>query len=103
MTYFTCLWQETNKYFKTRRGKSLSASDQCEFLNLWYVAIIINDILTLVGTGYKIQLEIRVRGLPVLFKFIPVCIAQLIEHWTANERVVGVSPELLAVRGRAFS
>jgi len=35
-------------------------SDQSEFLNLWYVAIIFNDLLTLLGTGYKIQLESRV-------------------------------------------
>ncbi|XP_053394863.1 mucolipin-3-like isoform X2 [Mercenaria mercenaria] len=53
------LRRETNAYFKLRRGKSLSRSDQCEFLNLWYVTIIINDLLTIVGTAFKIQLELR--------------------------------------------
>ncbi|KAL4235836.1 Mucolipin-2 [Mactra antiquata] len=53
------LRRRTNQYFKDSKGKSLSVSDQCEFLNLWYVTIIINDVLTIVGTGYKIQLETR--------------------------------------------
>lgn len=50
---------KTMKFFKHRYGKPLSLSDQMEFLNLWYVTIIINDVLTIVGSGYKIQLEGR--------------------------------------------
>lgn len=53
------LRKEVNHYFKMRKGRSLSLSDQCEFLNLWYVTIIINDILTVIGTAFKIQLELR--------------------------------------------
>ncbi|XP_060574961.1 mucolipin-3-like [Ruditapes philippinarum] len=53
------LKRETVEYFKLRRGKTLSKSDQCEFLNLWYVTIIINDLLTIVGTAFKMQLELR--------------------------------------------
>lgn len=53
------LRKKTMHFFKHRYGKDLSTSDQCEFLNLWYVTIIINDILTVVGTGYKIELETR--------------------------------------------
>ena len=52
--------QKTQKFFKHRRGKPLCLSDKLEFLNLWYVTIIINDILTIVGSGYKIQIEGRV-------------------------------------------
>lgn len=47
------------KFFKHRYGKPLSFADQMEFLNLWYVTIIVNDVLTIVGSGYKIQLEGR--------------------------------------------
>ncbi|KAK6189007.1 hypothetical protein SNE40_005064 [Patella caerulea] len=47
----------TNNFFLKRFGKKLSCSDQLEFLNLWYVLIIVNDILTLVGSSFKIMLE----------------------------------------------
>ncbi|XP_052279218.1 mucolipin-3-like isoform X3 [Dreissena polymorpha] len=53
------LRRETNQFFIARHGRSMKMADQCEFLNLWYVTIIINDALTLVGSGYKIQLESR--------------------------------------------
>jgi len=54
------LVQETNEFFKARYGRVMKPGDQCEFLNLWYVTIIINDILTIAGTGFKLQLETRV-------------------------------------------
>ncbi|ESO94525.1 hypothetical protein LOTGIDRAFT_118439 [Lottia gigantea] len=44
-------------FFSNRFGKQLSLSEQLEFLNLWYVLIIINDILTLAGSCFKIMLE----------------------------------------------
>lgn len=53
------LRKEVNQYFKQRKGRPLTLSDQCEFLNLWYVTIIINDVLTIIGTAFKIQLELR--------------------------------------------
>ena len=31
--------------------------DRFEFLDFWYIIIIINDILTIVGSAYKIQTE----------------------------------------------
>ena len=61
--FFSCLFlplQRTMKFFKHRYGKPLCLSDKLEFLNLWYVTIIVNDILTIVGSGYKIQIESRV-------------------------------------------
>ncbi|XP_061180891.1 mucolipin-3-like [Saccostrea echinata] len=50
---------ETVQFFKTRYRKDLSFYDKFEFVNLWYVLIVINDILTVVGSSFKIQLERR--------------------------------------------
>lgn len=50
---------ETVQFFKTRHRKDLSFSDRFEFVNLWYVLIVINDVLTVVGSSFKIQLERR--------------------------------------------
>ncbi|XP_052777042.1 mucolipin-3-like [Mya arenaria] len=53
------LRRATNEFFKARHGRSMKTADQCEFVNLWYVTIIINDVLTMAGSGLKIQLETR--------------------------------------------
>uniref|UniRef100_K1REV9 Mucolipin-3 n=1 Tax=Magallana gigas TaxID=29159 RepID=K1REV9_MAGGI len=50
---------ETVQFFKTRHRKDLSFHDRFEFVNLWYVLIVINDVLTVVGSSFKIQLERR--------------------------------------------
>ncbi|XP_041359222.1 mucolipin-3-like isoform X2 [Gigantopelta aegis] len=51
------LRKETVIFFNNRFGKQLSMSDKSEFINLWYLLIIINDILTVTGSAFKIQLE----------------------------------------------
>ena len=61
-SYILFLFQKTNKFFRHVKGKPLDLSDHFEFVNLWYVTIIINDILTVVGSGYKIQIEGRVSN-----------------------------------------
>ena len=61
------LFQKTNKFFRHVKGKPLDLSDHFEFVNLWYVTIIINDILTVVGSGYKIQIEGRVSNVFIYF------------------------------------
>ncbi|KAL5017324.1 hypothetical protein ScPMuIL_006913 [Solemya velum] len=53
------LAKETQGFFKNRFGKALSWSDRFEFLNLWYVVILINDTMTVVGSAFKLQLENR--------------------------------------------
>ncbi|KAJ8305457.1 hypothetical protein KUTeg_016002 [Tegillarca granosa] len=55
------LRKETARFFEKRFRKKLSWSDQMEFLNLWYVCIVINDILTIIGSSFKIQLDNRVN------------------------------------------
>lgn len=48
---------ETMAYFKKIYGKQLSQEEKFEFLNLWYAMIIVNDILIIVGSLIKEQIE----------------------------------------------
>ena len=48
-------------FFKTHYDKQLTPSDQMEFVNMWYVLIIINDTLTVAGSILKLQIENKVR------------------------------------------
>ena len=50
-------FQETVKFFKCTYQKDLCLSDRLEFINFWYVSIIINDLMTIVGSSLKIQIE----------------------------------------------
>ncbi|XP_063219487.1 mucolipin-3-like isoform X2 [Bacillus rossius redtenbacheri] len=51
------LKRETVLFFKTTYGKDLSMQGRLEFLNLWYVMIIANDILITMGSAIKEQIE----------------------------------------------
>ncbi|KAK5971005.1 PKD channel domain containing protein, partial [Trichostrongylus colubriformis] len=46
-------------YFENMFKIKMSISDQLDFLNLWYVMIVINDVLIIVGTLFKISIEFR--------------------------------------------
>ncbi|GFN95147.1 mucolipin-3-like [Plakobranchus ocellatus] len=54
------LRRDTARFFKQQRNHPLSFGDHLEYINMWYVVIICNDILTIVGSAFKIQLETRV-------------------------------------------
>ncbi|BFZ17152.1 hypothetical protein BsWGS_20193 [Bradybaena similaris] len=54
------LRKDTAEYFKVQKGKPFSWSAHMEYINMWYIIIICNDVLTIVGTAFKIQLESRV-------------------------------------------
>ncbi|XP_041986325.1 mucolipin-3-like [Aricia agestis] len=47
----------TVKFFQEVRNKSLSLDGRLEFLNAWYIMIIINDILIIMGSAIKEQIE----------------------------------------------
>nr|NVI71398.1 transient receptor potential cation channel, mucolipin ortholog [Cucujiformia] len=47
----------TEMYFKTTFNKTMSTVDKRKFLNLWYVMIIVNDILIVVGSAIQEQIE----------------------------------------------
>uniref|UniRef100_A0A915BDI8 Polycystin cation channel PKD1/PKD2 domain-containing protein n=1 Tax=Parascaris univalens TaxID=6257 RepID=A0A915BDI8_PARUN len=46
-------------YFELVLKRKLPLSDRLEFLNLWYVMIVINDICIVLGTVCKISIEFR--------------------------------------------
>ncbi|XP_076178711.1 mucolipin-3 [Ptiloglossa arizonensis] len=48
---------ETMKFFRKTYGTLLSFEGKLEFLNLWYVMIIINDLLIIFGSIIKEQIE----------------------------------------------
>lgn len=52
--------QETNAYFQRHFNRQLSSQDRMEFLNLWYVLIIANDILLVAGSIIKELMERQV-------------------------------------------
>ncbi|PNF35728.1 hypothetical protein B7P43_G16161 [Cryptotermes secundus] len=47
----------TINFFQKAYKKDLSAEGQLEFLNMWYIMIIINDVLIILGSGIKEQIE----------------------------------------------
>lgn len=47
----------TNTFFIKHFNKELSPEGKCEFLNLWYIMIIINDMLIIIGSSVKEQIE----------------------------------------------
>ena len=58
-------------FFKQHLSQVLTLSDRLEFLNMWYILIIINDVLTIAGSVFKLRIENKasVVGtvIPILF------------------------------------
>lgn len=48
---------ETINFFKKTYGTTLSLEGRLEFLNFWYIMIIVNDLLIIIGTIIKEQIE----------------------------------------------
>lgn len=49
----------TNNFFVTNFNRPLSPDDRWKFLNMWYIMIIINDVLIIVGSSIKERIERR--------------------------------------------
>nr|MBE5724881.1 transient receptor potential cation channel, mucolipin ortholog [Cucujiformia] len=47
----------TESFFLTNFHKKLTSKDKRKFLNLWYVMIIVNDILIIIGSSIQEQIE----------------------------------------------
>ncbi|KAK5641988.1 hypothetical protein RI129_008155 [Pyrocoelia pectoralis] len=47
----------TNNFFKVNYRRELNDCDKTEFLNMWYIMIIVNDVLIIIGSGIKEQIE----------------------------------------------
>lgn len=53
--------QEFSRFFWRRYNQSVCLSDRMEFLNGWYILLVISDVLTVLGTIMKIGIESKVR------------------------------------------
>lgn len=53
---------ETMNFFKKTYGKTLSFDGRLEFLNCWYIMIIVNDLLIIIGSAMKEQIERKHSG-----------------------------------------
>ncbi|XP_014226683.1 mucolipin-3-like [Trichogramma pretiosum] len=53
---------ETMAFFDKMYGQPLSFDGRLEFLNMWYVMIIVNDLLIIMGSAIKQQIETKQYG-----------------------------------------
>lgn len=60
--FFFLPTQEFSQFFQRRYNQSVCLSDRMEFLNGWYILLVISDILTVLGTIMKIGIESKVWG-----------------------------------------
>nr|NVI71427.1 transient receptor potential cation channel, mucolipin ortholog [Cucujiformia] len=51
------LKNQTDEYFRNTFNKNLCTTDRRKFLNLWYVMIIVNDVLIIIGSSIQEQIE----------------------------------------------
>ncbi|KFP05972.1 Mucolipin-1, partial [Calypte anna] len=51
------LQHEFGRFFQRRYNQSVRLSDRMEFLNGWYILLVISDVLTILGTIMKIGIE----------------------------------------------
>uniref|UniRef100_A0A8C3LXE2 Mucolipin 1 n=1 Tax=Chrysolophus pictus TaxID=9089 RepID=A0A8C3LXE2_CHRPC len=51
------LQHEFSQFFQRRYNQSVCLSDRMEFLNGWYILLVISDVLTVLGTIMKIGIE----------------------------------------------
>lgn len=58
---FPVLHQEYVQYFKHVLGRSVSWGDRLEFINGWYILLIISDAFTIIGSFIKIGIESKAR------------------------------------------
>lgn len=54
------LAQEFNTFFHAYYNKIVSWSDRMEFVNGWYILIIVSDTLTIAGSALKIGIQTKV-------------------------------------------
>jgi mucolipin len=51
------LRMKTSEFFYLNFGKDLSSAGKMEFINFWYIMIICNDVLLVIGSALKEQIE----------------------------------------------
>lgn len=58
-----CCKQEYTHYCRNDCAKEVSWSDKLEFVNGWYILIIVSDTLTIIGSILKIEIQTKVMGI----------------------------------------
>lgn len=58
----TCCQQEYTNYNQKHCSKKVPWSDKFEFVNGWYLLIIVSDFLCVVGSILKIEIQTKVTG-----------------------------------------
>lgn len=56
--------KEFVNFFLLHYKKEVSVSDRMEFVNGWYIMIIISDILTIIGSILKMEIQAKVKFFP---------------------------------------
>ncbi|EPB66795.1 hypothetical protein ANCCEY_14116 [Ancylostoma ceylanicum] len=80
-------------YFENQFKVKISVSDQLEFLNLWYVMIVINDVLIIVGTILILTMK---KSIPNMLRFMSCAIVLYVGFLIAGWfRTLGESSEAL--------
>ncbi|XP_037111434.1 mucolipin-1b isoform X1 [Syngnathus acus] len=51
------LQHEYAQFFQTRLGRGVSCGDRMEFINGWYILLIVSDMFTIIGSFIKIGIE----------------------------------------------
>lgn len=67
-TFFSL--KEFVNFFLLHYKKEVSVSDQMEFVNGWYIMIIISDILTIIGSVLKMEIQAKVKCIFVVMCFV---------------------------------
>ena len=57
--------KEFVSFFLLHYKKEVSVSDRMEFVNGWYIMIIISDILTIIGSILKMEIHTKVKFFPI--------------------------------------
>lgn len=58
-----CCKQEYTQYCRSSSGKDAPWSDKLEFVNGWYILIIVSDTLSIIGSILKIEIQNKVHTL----------------------------------------
>lgn len=53
-------YQEFVQFFKATLDRQVCWSDRMEFINGWYILLIISDVLTITGSIIKVGIETKV-------------------------------------------
>ncbi|OXB51559.1 hypothetical protein ASZ78_016846, partial [Callipepla squamata] len=56
------LRQRFVNFFLEKYNRCVSYTDRMEFINGWYVLVIISDVMTITGSVLKMEIKAKVRG-----------------------------------------